>query len=33
MFLVGKRIASQEKWPEWKPGSEFNDIRQKSLGK
>jgi Zn-dependent M28 family amino/carboxypeptidase len=28
LFNVGKRIASQEKWPEWKEGSEFKAIRE-----
>lgn len=28
MFLVGKRIALEEKWPEWKDGSEFKGIRK-----
>ncbi|MGZ5287409.1 MAG: M28 family metallopeptidase [Flavisolibacter sp.] len=23
LYLVGKKLASQEKWPEWKKGSEF----------
>ncbi len=23
LYLVGKRLAAQEKWPEWKKGSEF----------
>ena len=27
LYLVGKRIAFEEKWPEWKPGSEFKAIR------
>ena len=29
LFLVGKRIASQGKWPAWKPSSEFKAIRDK----
>jgi hypothetical protein len=31
LLLVGKRIASQEKWPAWKEGSEFREIRERSL--
>ncbi len=31
LFLVGKRIATEEKWPQWKEGSEFKVIREKSL--
>jgi len=27
LYLVGKRISFEEKWPEWKPGSEFKAIR------
>jgi Zn-dependent M28 family amino/carboxypeptidase len=29
LFLVGRRIAFEEKWPEWKPSSEFKAIRDK----
>lgn len=29
LFLVGKRITSEEKWPLWKDGSEFKAIREK----
>jgi Zn-dependent M28 family amino/carboxypeptidase len=29
LFLVGRRIAFEEKWPEWKPASEFKAIRDK----
>lgn len=29
LFLVGKRIATEEKWPGWKEGSEFKPIRDK----
>ncbi|PZR29546.1 MAG: peptidase M28 [Citrobacter freundii] len=32
-FQVGKKLASDEKWPEWKTGSEFKAIRDKDLGK
>lgn len=31
LFKVGKRIADTEKWPEWKPSSEFKAIRDKQL--
>jgi len=27
LFMVGKRVVSQEKWPEWKEGSEFRKLR------
>ena len=30
MFMVAKRISAGEKWPEWKQGSEFRDVRLKS---
>jgi Zn-dependent M28 family amino/carboxypeptidase len=30
LFQVGKRIAFETKWPEWKQGSEFKAIREKS---
>jgi Zn-dependent M28 family amino/carboxypeptidase len=33
LFLVGKRLAAEEKWPGWKNGSEFSAIRKQSLGK
>ncbi|MGC4103590.1 M28 family metallopeptidase [Ferruginibacter sp.] len=29
LFKVGKRLAFQEKWPEWKNGSEFKALRDK----
>ncbi|ULQ53404.1 M28 family metallopeptidase [Flavihumibacter fluvii] len=29
LFLVGRRIAFEEKWPQWKPSSEFKAIRDK----
>jgi Zn-dependent M28 family amino/carboxypeptidase len=29
MFMVGKRIAMEEKWPGWKEGSEFKILRDK----
>jgi len=28
LFMVGKRIASEEKWPGWKEGSEFKKLRE-----
>jgi Zn-dependent M28 family amino/carboxypeptidase len=28
LFKVGKRIASTDKWPDWKEGSEFKSIRE-----
>lgn len=31
LFQVGKRLAFQRNWPEWKEGSEFKAIREKSL--
>jgi Zn-dependent M28 family amino/carboxypeptidase len=33
LFMVGKRLATEEKWAGWKEGSEFKAIRQKSLGR
>ena len=30
LFLVGKRIATEEKWPRWKEGSEFKKLREQS---
>jgi Zn-dependent M28 family amino/carboxypeptidase len=32
LFQVGKRLSYSDKWPEWKEGSEFRAIREKSLG-
>ena len=29
IYTVGQRIASEEKWPQWKAGSEFKAIREK----
>jgi len=29
-FQVGKRLAFTEKWPEWKQGSEFKALREKT---
>ena len=31
IYAVGQKIASAEKWPQWKMGSEFKAIREKSL--
>ncbi len=28
LFLVGRRMAFEEKWPKWKPSSEFKSIRE-----
>ena len=28
LFQVGKRLAFEESWPQWKPGSEFKAIRE-----
>ena len=28
LFMVGKRIATDEKWPAWKEGSEFKKLRE-----
>jgi len=28
LFRVGKRLAFEEKWPQWKPGSEFKATRE-----
>lgn len=30
-YLTGKNIANTQKWPEWKEGSEFKAVREKSL--
>lgn len=29
LFRVGRRLAFDKNWPEWKPGSEFKAIREK----
>ncbi len=29
LFLVGRRLAFETKWPQWKPASEFKAIRDK----
>ncbi len=31
LFEVGRRVADGDAWPEWKDGSEFKAIREKSL--
>ena len=31
MFEVGERVAREEKWPEWKPGTEFKAMREAML--
>jgi Zn-dependent M28 family amino/carboxypeptidase len=31
MFQVGKRLAAADKWPQWKEGSEFKAIREKTV--
>jgi Zn-dependent M28 family amino/carboxypeptidase len=31
LFQVGKRLAYSDVWPQWKEGSEFKAIREKSL--
>jgi Zn-dependent M28 family amino/carboxypeptidase len=31
IYNLGQRLASIEKWPQWKPGSEFKAIREKNL--
>jgi Zn-dependent M28 family amino/carboxypeptidase len=33
LFNVSKRLAFDVKWPEWKEGSEFKAIREKSLNR
>lgn len=33
LFKIGKRLAYSHKWPEWKAGSEFKLIRDKSKAK
>lgn len=30
---IGRDLAKSNRWPEWKPGSEFGVIREKSLGR
>lgn len=31
LYNVGKRLASESRWPEWKDGSEFKAVREKTL--
>ena len=31
LFQVGKRLAFEEKWPEWKSGSEYKKIRDQKM--
>ncbi|RPJ81212.1 MAG: M28 family peptidase [Acidobacteria bacterium] len=31
-WLVGYRVAQADKYPEWKPGTEFRALREKMLG-
>jgi Zn-dependent M28 family amino/carboxypeptidase len=33
LLQVGMRVANADKWPEWKPGTEFRAIREESLRK
>ncbi len=33
LFEVGLRVTQGDKWPEWKPGTEFKDKREKMLRK
>ena len=32
-YTIGRDLAQSDRWPEWKPGSEFGPIRAQSLGK
>jgi len=32
LFRVGLRIAPMDRWPEWKPGTEFKAKRDAMLG-
>lgn len=32
LFMVGYRVAEGERWPEWKPGTEFKALREQMLG-
>jgi len=27
---LGRELASSDRWPQWKPGSEFKDVRERS---
>ena len=31
LYALGLRLAATSKWPQWKNGSEFKSIREKSL--
>lgn len=31
LLMVGWQVANGEKWPEWKPGTEFKSVREASL--
>jgi Zn-dependent M28 family amino/carboxypeptidase len=31
LFVVGRQLTSEDKWPGWKEGSEFKAIRKKSM--
>jgi hypothetical protein len=33
LLEVALRVANGGEWPEWKPGTEFRAIREKSLKK
>jgi len=33
LFLVGHNVTNSDKWPEWKPGTEFKAKREESLKK
>jgi hypothetical protein len=33
LLQVGLRVANGDKWPEWKPGTEFRAVREESLRK
>jgi Zn-dependent M28 family amino/carboxypeptidase len=28
LFLIGKKLSAETRWPEWKPGSEFKAVRE-----
>ena len=31
LLEIGLRVANGQKWPEWKPGTQFRAIREQSL--
>jgi Zn-dependent M28 family amino/carboxypeptidase len=33
LFVIGHRVATGDRWPEWKPGTEFKAKREESLKK